>query len=565
VTHTNLPQHRALTVCFYLTGIIAVAIYGSVVYRHAYNIPKWDDFPDILLFLDRWLAANSIAEKLSVLVAQTNEHILLVNHLVILCQYYAIGHLDFAWLIYIGNLFYLGSSLTLWSFYRGSTHRAFCFAIVMLTGVSFYPCESTLWAMTALSNQAVIFFSLLAIYTITRKSASLLLAMLLAMLLAVLAVFSQSNGLLVLPVIAVYLASAKARNKLLAWCLLSAGLVALYLHWFNPESQRDTSLLSVLHQLPWLNFALTIPTFFASFGSALFTQADVLSNVMAFLIGSAIFGILCLQASRRQYELPVALALGFLLLSILSLAAYRGLTGGLAVAFVSRYKMYAAYILGAGVLLGPLLQEKIRASLRWQLFILSVAIIFFAWSFPANLPQSRLIDSDLHGSLQRWVEDGDLRRARGFFVPDADSYLFTAVENGTYSPLALIPDKQILHNVQVLESCPVPETIPAMGDNESPLKIVHKNPNAIAIKVIVHPDALHVSAPLVVTLCSEQHNYQFSVPSLAAHPLSATEVKDPVFYIPREKIAAGKYSVLLAIDHQPFVPNGLFVNKPATR
>jgi hypothetical protein len=538
-------------------GVMAVAIYGCVVYRHADNIPKWDDFPDILQFLDRWLAAKSVAEKLSVLVIQTNEHILLVNHLVILCQYYAIGHLNFAWLIYIGNLFYLGSSLTLWSFYRSSAQRAFCFAIVMLTGVSFYPCESTLWAMTALSNQAVILFSLLAIYAITRKSASLLLAMLLAGL----AVFSQSNGLLVLPIIAFYLASAKARDKLLAWCFFSAGLVALYVNWFSPASQQDSSLITVLHQLPWRSFALAIPTFFASFGSTMFTQTDALSATLAFFIGCAVFSMICMQAIRRQYDLPVALALGFLVLSLLSLAAYRGLIGGLAIAFISRYKMYGAYVLTAGVLLSPVLQEKFRTSLRWQLSILSIAILYFAWSFPANLPQSQLIDGDLYGSLQRWVEDGDLRRARGFFVPDADSYLFTAVKNGTYSPLVLISEKQIINKVQALEECPLPNSTTESAGTEPPLKIIHKNPNALGIKIIVHPDTLHVSAPQVVTLCSEQHSYQFTIPARA----SSTETKENVLYIPREKIAAGKYSVLFALDHQTFALNEPFVNKPATR
>jgi len=539
---------------FYLTGLCAVAIYSIVIYQHAYNIPKWDDFPDILRFLDRWLAASSFPEKFSIFISQTNEHILLVNHLIILFQYYLIGHINFAWLIYIGNIFYIGSSLALWLFFKNHSERAFCFAIIMLCGVSFYSYESTLWAMTALSNQAVILFSFLAIYVISRPIKSIALAMLLSCL----AVFSQSNGIFVLLVIGAYFYFLKDWLKLKQWSFFSVLIIGLYAYWFNPASQQNISLPSVLHQLPLQNYLLTLPAFLVYMGGSSVIKMTLFSIVVSLLLGIGIITIFFIQLKRKLYPTEILLIIAFILLSVLSIASYRGLVAGPQVAFVSRYKMYSACFLITGVLLSPVFIKKIQDSLRWKAGVLSVSLFYFAWSFPANLAEAKIIDGDLFQSLQRWVEDGDFRRGRGYFVKDADSYLFAALKNKTYTPIVLLRPEMIIKKVDLLSACPVMNESQNMQTTTEVL-ITHKNPNAAGIKITRQSGD---QIPLSIVLCSDSHFYTFDIPF---QNKTNNENDESVFYIQRENILPGTYAAWIKKSDLFYRIEVPFINKIATR
>jgi len=537
---------------FYFTGLCAILAYGAVIYQHAYNIPKWDDFPDILQFLDHWLSASTISEKFSVFISHSNEHILLVNHLVILCQYALIAHLDFTWLIYIGNAFYIGSSLVLWLFFKNQTERAFCFAVIMLTGVGFYAYDSTLWAMTAISNQAVIFFSFLTLYLISRPIKNIYLAM----LFATLAVFSQSNGFFVLVVIAGYFYNTKESLNLKRWIFFSIVITGLYLYWFNDATAQDHKLLSVLHELPLQNYFLTIPTLVAYFGASIFSNAHPAAIFISLIIGGAVIGLTALQMKRTLFTEQVILVLAFLLLSILSIAAYRGLIGGTQVVFISRYKMYGSYFLITGVLLSPVFMAKIEKSGIWKFATLFIAALYFACSFPGNLAQANVIDGDLFHSLQYWVEDGDFRRARGFFVKDADSYLFAALKSKAYTPMVLLDPEKIITGIETLPGCPQinNQNIPVTDI----LLISHKNPNAAGIKLSVTQD---VDKPLTITLCSDQNNYQFEIKNTINNEMDSASV----FFIARENILPGIYTVWVKKENTVYKLENSFINKVAIR
>lgn len=540
-------------VFFYFVGVAALVIYSYVIYQNTYNMPKWDDFPEVLLFLDRWLAADNIAEKFSAFISQTNEHILLVNHLIILAQYYLGGQVNFASLIYIGNIFYIGSSLALWRLLANHNNQAFSFAIVMLIGVTFYSYDSTLWAMTAISNQAVIFFSFLSIYAITKRKCNILVIM----LLSILAVFSQSNGLIILVVIGVYFFSSKNWRALKQWLVFSVAISSLYALWFNPASLQNISLpskLSIIQQLPLQNYLLTAPTFLAYFAGSIFSATTITSFILAVLIGSVILAVTLLQIKHNQFPRSTLLILGFLLLSIISIAAYRGLLMGPGVAFVSRYKMYSAYFLVTGIFLSPGLALKLQKSRGWKTAVLALSALYFAWSFPANLPQAKIIDTDLFQSLQRWTEDGDLRRARGFFIRDADSYLFAALKNKTYSPMVLLPKEAVITEVEQLESCPI--QITATTAITSDFSITHKNPNAAAIKI---NSLFEASDSLLVALCSAQLFYQFEL-NADRKSQNTTE-----YFVSRDAIAPGEYKVWVKNKKQYYGLENPFINKAAAR
>jgi hypothetical protein len=544
------PSARVATnIFFYLIGIFAITLYSLVIYKHAINIPKWDDFPEILQFLDRWLSAETASGKFSAFVSQTNEHILLVNHLIILAQYYLIGHINFAWLIYIGNIFYIGSALILWLFFKEHAERAFCFAVLMLCGVTFYSYDSTLWAMTAISNQAVIFFSFLAIYAVSeRKNISII------MLLSVLAAFSQSNGLIILFVIGIYFFIGKEWLNLQKWLVFTFVVIGLYAHWFHPSTEPEQSVISVLQQLPLRNYLLTAPVFLAYFGGSVFTSLTIMTLAISFVIGTLIIALSSWQLQRNLFPKPVLMALGFLLLSILSIAAYRGLFIGPQVIFVSRYKMYGAYFLALGVFLSPLFILNVQNSIARKTGILSASMLYFFWSFPANFPQQKVIDSDLYQSMLWWIEDGDLRRARGFFIRNTDAYLFAGLKNKSYTPMVLLPQENIIQHIEDIHSCPIEYNDTAIITTD--FKISHENPNAAAIKLI---SSFENSAPLTVTLCSAQQSYQFEMGA------TKNTANQSDYFISRNAIAPGTYRVWLKTDHTYYRLENPFLNKAATR
>lgn len=535
---------------FFCLGLLAILIYVGVIATHAVNMPKWDDFPDILRFLDHWLKAESYTDKLSVFFYHTNEHILLVNHVIILGQYYLTGKLNFAWLIYIGNCFYLGSALVLWWHFRHTATSALVFSLLMLMGLSFNPYESTLWAMTAISNQAVIFFAFLTIYFACQ--AVLQLRLIIAF--ATLAIFSQSNGFFLLPLIGLVI-FFHHRQHLQAWALFCIAIILLYAASFDPAS--DANAATAIKSLNTQNYLLVFPIFLASLGGMFFPYANLTAFIAACLLGSMILFLILWQFRGKQYPLFVVCIVGFLLMCLASIGFYRGLFAGPSVAFISRYKMYGMYLVAMSVLLSPFCMAAMQRSWRIKYLVVSFAIGCFAASFYLNLPQSKLIDGDLRQSFEYWVEDGDFRRGKGYFIQDSDSYLFAALKNGSWSPMVLVNQNRILNNITPVESCA------DMTSTEAPpslhMKLQHVNRNAPAIRVEIQSIASLATDPVYLLLCGKDTSYQVTLPPQANVGVSST------FYLPAPQISPDHYSLRLQHGSDIFVTPDILHRKANTR
>lgn len=535
-------------VFFVFIGLSALLIYAYIIYTHAINMPKWDDFPDILQFMDRWLLADSLAEKISVLLSHTNEHILLVNHIIILTQYYLIGHLDFRWLIFTGNLFFLASAFMLWLPFRNKDESLFAFAVVMLTAISFYCHESTLWAMTALSNQAVIFFSLLTLWYATKTSPSMSKVILLTLL----AIFSQSNGFLLLPLVGI-LFFISHRHKLPVWLAFSTLIILFYTLQLNPASHQEGQ--TQWTNIPFHHYNMVIPGFIALFGSTFFNDVNIPAFLVSFLLGSTILFLSLKQISAHKRSPFVWYALLFFGLCIASIAFYRGLLAGPSVVFISRYKMYGIYFLVLGLLLSPQWLALYKAS-PWRRYgILLFCLLFFSISFYLNLPKSSQIDSHLRESLEYWVEDGDFRRGKGYFIKDSDSYLFAALHHDVWSPLALIHPERIIRDIASLDACPDATSVP-LDETHSLFQIRHINRNAPGIRVEVSPQNLPDAKEWLIYLCSDSFYYRLHLESPVLYP---------VYYIPAARIAPGNYQIYVQYDQVFRSTNQYLFRKPHTR
>jgi hypothetical protein len=546
---TNQIKSNALYVC---AGLGAIFVYATILYSHAINMPKWDDFPDILQFMDRWLNANTLEEKFSVFFYHTNEHILLVNHFIILAQYYLLGHIDFRWLIYTGNFFYLGSALILWLPFRNKDESAFAFAVIMLTAVSFYAYESTLWAMTAISNQSVIFFSLLTLWYATKSPVSPIRVT----LFATLSIFSQSNGFLILPLVGIIFLFSD-RKKLPVWLAFSALIIAFYAFMLDPASDQGESI--EWGGIPLSHYGMAIPAFVALFGSTLFNEASIPALLVSFALGAAILFLSIKSMLARQHSSFILYALLFLGLCMASIAFYRGLFFGPSVVFISRYKMYAIYFLALGLLLSPQWLKACKDTPWKRHILLLFCLLFFSASFYLNLPKSTRIDGHLRESLEYWVEDGDFRRGKGYFIKDSDSYLFAALHRGVWSPLSLIESERIIQVVTLSETCPAEHGMTAV-DITPAFRIKHINRNAPGIRVEILPEYKAPTTEQLVYLCGDELSYR-----LHLLPEEISPDVYSIYYIPAAHIAPGNYQIIAQIDGRLRLTNQFFLRKPHTR
>ena len=532
----------------YLVGVAAVICYAVVIATHVFNMPKWDDYPEILDFMQRWLASSTPLEQMQVLFSRTNEHVLLVNHLLTLVEYYLLGRIDFTGLVTIGNVIFIASACALWLLVRRDKHDSFAFMLVMLLCVNFYTYDSLLWAMTSISNQAVILFAWLAILLATRQA-----PLGSVMLMSTLAILSQSNGMFILPVLGVWFYQQHKRSHLLAWLVYSVAIVAVYIMCYLLKQPESSTAVETLH-IPPLHYFAMLPAFVAYFGAVIFSKASMLSFTLAFIVGGAILFLLAQGLRKKIYSDAQTLAIGFILLCVASIVAYRGLAIGPAVIFTSRYKMYGSALI-AIVVLAALRRNPDTHNPRQSMAALCIALAFYGWSFIDNLPQQEIIDGDLHASLQRWIVDGDLRRGRGFFTRNADGYLFASVKNGTYNPLVLLPQPHILQ-AKRSDTCPAP-TASTLADGAS-INISHRNPNAVGIVI-----QSTLATESTLWLCADSSNYQIAVPVMLTHATSDQQTLD--YVVPREQIAAGNYTVLLQQANVVSRHPDMFINKPNTR
>src|SRR5690606_16451854 len=196
----------------------------------------------------------------------------------------------------------------------------------------------------------------------------------------------------------------------------------------------------------------------------------------------------------------------FFILCLASIAFYRGLAGP-SVIFTSRYKMYGIYFLSLGLLLSPQWLAHCKQVPLQRYGLLLFCAVFYLASFYLNLPRSILINGHLRESLEHWVEDGDFRRGKGYFIHDSDSYLFAALHRNVWSPLSLIPPERIIGDITLLEACPAGRDIEST--NISPLlRIKHINRNAPGIRVELHPETTVEGNTLLFYLCSQDAHYQ---------------------------------------------------------
>jgi len=172
--------------CFFLI-IGSLSYYWLVFFQNALDAGQGDDFVDVLWFFEIFRAQTSWLDKLAVIALPNHEHVTIFNHLVYLADYALFRQLNFFHYMVVGHLIVLGCCLILAEWLRKSVGWWFSLAIAFGMFLSLFYWHASFWAMTALSNQALILFALLAARSTSNNPDAVVIPLLWAML-AVLAI-----------------------------------------------------------------------------------------------------------------------------------------------------------------------------------------------------------------------------------------------------------------------------------------------------------------------------------------------------------------------------------------
>jgi hypothetical protein len=312
----------------------AIVAYG-ILYRQAFSVPYQDDYRAILDFaIDYTHLPSSTTKVVSIATKQHNEYKLGFEHSIVASELELTRHLDFGFLIALGDLFLLPIAYLLWRTFQQNEPdlnlRLLAFVPISLVFFSLSYWENLNWAMTGLQNTPVIFFGLLSLYLLAaaKSSQPTLARFLLACLSALLAAFTSANAFLLGPVGLLILLPRRAYARSLMWCATFILPLACYLYHYVPSAQP-------MYRASYI----TRPLFFlAFFGSV------IPSRWPAALLGSMILSIILLAFVNRFYRTnPV---LFYLALWIVATGALVGwVRGAGAFLTVSRYSIYSVLML----------------------------------------------------------------------------------------------------------------------------------------------------------------------------------------------------------------------------
>jgi hypothetical protein len=217
-----------------LTGLFCVIFVSLNFYLLSdifINYPVLDDYGAIVDFMVDYLKTPTWKEKITLLFSQNNDFKLGVLKLITLTHFYVFGNINFAHFRIFGYLCFLSC----WYFYfklGKFSFRQFAFFLpVPLLSISFAYVEINALAMESLSHFLVIALTIATFYCLFEKKQTIL-----PLFLLFFGVFSNGNGLLIVPLGALGLLLTKDYKRLLIWSM--ASIFTLYLFFFNYNSQK---------------------------------------------------------------------------------------------------------------------------------------------------------------------------------------------------------------------------------------------------------------------------------------------------------------------------------------
>jgi hypothetical protein len=230
------PQSRAKTLIAALVVAIPPIFFYTVLFRKSLNIPFLDDYDALLNFMNEFVQLRTISARTSYILADQHGEIKLFFMQGLAClQFYLAGHIDFRVLSAIANGSVLFMAILLWKMFL-PTNRDFASRLAwfipvpwLIFQLQYY--EALNFATVGLQHVVGLVFSLGAIYLLVRGERW---AFFNAAGFLILAVASDGDGLLLIPLGLLILILARRHARAVGWLIVSAGCIAAYAYRYDP-------------------------------------------------------------------------------------------------------------------------------------------------------------------------------------------------------------------------------------------------------------------------------------------------------------------------------------------
>lgn len=239
----------------WLVAVVPVGYYVGTVLWYAYDFPYMDDYPVVVDFLNRLPAAHTFGKKTALLLEQNNFHRLVLAKLIAWVNVALTGSVDFRVMQYVGLLTLLSTSWLLWRNYAVSPGYG------VTTGKSFWVFLPVLFLLYQFQGWNIAFWSIVATSNVTAPTLALLAFWLgnrkrkgfgegygkgWAIGVGLVALFTNGNGILVLPLLAVGWALQGHPRRTIAALVVAVPALWFYFQGYqNPAGPSLQQLFSV--------------------------------------------------------------------------------------------------------------------------------------------------------------------------------------------------------------------------------------------------------------------------------------------------------------------------------
>ncbi len=206
-------------------------LFSYIVVDFSLNVPYYDDFDAIGAFI----LQNKVPgfwNRFTHLLDQYAEHRIGYTRLVSLMYFQIFGYINFKHLILWGLGGLLGIQIFVFAQVRKSSNSGLILLISSVLLLNFQYWENMMSAMTALQNLSAPFFSLGALFFLTRSTS--LNNRLLAYLFVCFSVFTSGNGIILLPIGLIFiLLNRESRSETLRWILFMVFIFGVYFYQYT--------------------------------------------------------------------------------------------------------------------------------------------------------------------------------------------------------------------------------------------------------------------------------------------------------------------------------------------
>lgn len=298
---------RVLNLLSVALFLLFLAAYCYDVSLNFQNFPISDDYEAFFDFNNRYFTAKDFSAKLGLIFSQHNEHRIATLRIINLSYFYLFGNIDLQSFRLIGLVFFLCSMIFLFLEGEFSLRKFYYFLPIPILMLSFAYAEIYFLAMESLSHFPMIFFTVATFYTAIHKKYNVL-----PLLFLFLGVFSNGNGILLMPLVFVGLLVQKEYKRLLGWTVFSLLISFIYFHDY--ESGKSVLKLDII---PYL--MKVYPIYIGGIGGFDSLKKNLLLGIFALGL------IMYFAVFRKSYkqELSITLMIMFYLLTFLIISVKR--------------------------------------------------------------------------------------------------------------------------------------------------------------------------------------------------------------------------------------------------